>query len=41
MFILVRQVTLRPRLNWRGLERSLGPVFTEYLADEINRELGA
>jgi hypothetical protein len=41
MFILVRQITLRPRLNWRGLEHSLGPVFAEYLADEINRELGA
>ena len=41
MFILVRQVTLMPRLNWRGLEHSLGPVFAEYLADEINRELGA
>jgi hypothetical protein len=41
MFILVRQVTLRPRLNWRGLEPSLGPVFAEYLGDEINRELGA
>jgi hypothetical protein len=41
MFILVRQVTLRPRLNWRALEASLGPVFTEYLAEEINRELGA
>jgi hypothetical protein len=39
MFILVRQVTLKPRLNWRGLEGSLGPVFAEYLADEINREL--
>ena len=40
MFILVRQVTLRPRLNWRGLEGSLGPVFAEYLGEEINRELG-
>jgi hypothetical protein len=39
MFILVRQVTLKPRLNWRALEGSLGPVFTEYLADDINREL--
>jgi hypothetical protein len=39
MFILVRQVTLKPRLNWRGLERSLGPVFAEYLADDISREL--
>jgi hypothetical protein len=41
MLILVRQVTLKPRLNWRGLERSLGPVFVEYLADDINRELTA
>jgi hypothetical protein len=40
MFILVRQVTLTPRLNWRGLECSLGQAFAEYLADEINRELG-
>jgi hypothetical protein len=41
MFVLVRQVTLRPRLKWRDLERSLGPVFAEYLADDINRELSA
>lgn len=41
MFILVRQVTLRPVLNWRGLEKTLGPNFREFIAEEISQELAA
>lgn len=35
MFVLVRQVTLRKRLNWPKLASDLAPVFREYLATEI------
>lgn len=35
MFVLVRQVTLRKRLNWPALVDELAPVFREYLATEI------
>jgi hypothetical protein len=38
MFILVRQVTLRPRVNYPAIADRLAPVFREYLAAEIANE---
>lgn len=41
MFIFVRQVTLRPRLNWRRIADDLGVAWRDYIAEETARELNA
>jgi hypothetical protein len=41
MFVLVRQVTLRPTLNWPRLADDLGPEWRRYMGEEIARELAA
>lgn len=41
MFVLVKQVTLRKRLDWPRLADELAPEFNRYVAEEIARELNA
>lgn len=41
MFVMVKQVTLRPRLNWQRIGRDLGAAWVEYIGQETKKELNA
>ncbi|MGD9924432.1 MAG: DUF6441 family protein [Pseudorhodoplanes sp.] len=41
MFVMVKQVTLRPKLNWQRIAGDLGRVWRDYIGQEAARALNA